>query len=126
MDDVRQTKRVGRDVFASFSAVLLRWVNDCFGGNQTHAAKVLGCTQSHISAMLSGKRGPGLNTLLLLHERTGISVDVMLGLAAPEPAALPSPESLSRAEMLQILDAELARRGLRPGAVAPTRRRRLK
>ncbi len=77
---VAKTKRVSATVLAAFAKVLKAWVDEEHKGNQTHAGKDLGVTQSHVSAMLGGLRGPGLNTLILLREKTHKSIDDMLGL----------------------------------------------
>lgn len=80
---VARTKAVSKQVQEAFGRVLTRWVNDTCDGNQTHAAKLLKVSQSHISAMMKGDRGPGLNTLILMREKTGLSIDEMLGLGLP-------------------------------------------
>jgi len=61
-------------------AIVAELVTTKFGNNQTRAAKALDCSQSHISAMVTGVRGPGLNTLLALRDYTGRSIDDLLGL----------------------------------------------
>lgn len=120
---VAKTKRVTPDVLAAFADVLGRWVKEHHGGNQTRAGKALGVTQSHVSAMLTGQRGPGLNTLILMRDQTGLSIDTMLGLVPPKQAQaqdLPEPSTVSRSDVLAILAAELEARGIR----VPVRRGR--
>lgn len=95
---VAKTKRVTTAVLEVFSAVLKAWVDKEHGGNQTRAGRALGVTQSHVSAMLGGVRGPGLNTLILMRDQTGLSIDQMLGF---EPA-----RKVSREEYRALL-AEL-------------------
>jgi transcriptional regulator with XRE-family HTH domain len=55
-------------------------------GNQTEAGKDLKITQGHISAILRGERGPGLNTLIRLRHKTGATIDSMLGFASVSAA----------------------------------------
>lgn len=98
----RTTKRVPKAAFEHFGRVLRAWVDDVHGGNQTAAAKQLGVTQGHISAMILGNRGPGLNTLIMLREKTGRSIVEMLGLGPP-PA-----EELSE-RLRASFDLEVAR-----------------
>jgi predicted transcriptional regulator len=88
LGSVSRTKRVPAAVLEHFGRELARWVNENFAGNQTHAARVLGVTQSHVSAMISGDRGPGLNTLILMRSKTGKSVDELLGLGPAPPEHL--------------------------------------
>lgn len=80
-----RSKRVPPEALAHFAAELRRVVEDRYAGNQTRAAKGLDCTQGHISAMLLGNRGPGLNTLMAMRDITGRSIDSLLGLP-PTPA----------------------------------------
>lgn len=98
----RTTKRVPRAAFEHFGRVLRAWVDDVHDGNQTAAAKQLGVTQGHISAMILGNRGPGLNTLILMREKTGKSIDEMLGLGPP-----PAEELAARLQA--SFDLEVAR-----------------
>lgn len=109
---VQNTKRLPPQVLAAFAAVFERWIRDAHDDNQTHAAADLGITQSHISAMLQGLRGPGLNTLILLRKKTGVSIDEMLGLPSLKGETYPDPATLTRGEIVRILDAELEARGL--------------
>lgn len=83
-----KTKRVPKEAMEAFGRALTKWVNEAHGGNQTHASKVLGISPGHISAMMSGARGPGLNALLALREKTGLSADELLGLGPPDVDAL--------------------------------------
>ncbi len=101
---VAKTKRVSPAVLTAFARVLKKWVDDEHKGNQTHAGKDLGVTQSHVSAMLAGLRGPGLNTLILLREKTHMSLDEMLGL---EPLASRK-GGLSEEDARRVVREELA------------------
>jgi predicted transcriptional regulator len=83
-----KTKRVPQAVLDSFARALALWVRESCDGNQTRAAKLLGVSQGHISAMILGTRGPGLNAILALRDRTGISTDELLGLGPPATEAL--------------------------------------
>ncbi len=80
-----KTKRVPQTVLDAFKRVLTNWVNDKCDGSQTRAKALLGVSQGHISAMMNGTRGPGLNALLALREQTGLTTDEILGLG-PAPA----------------------------------------
>lgn len=80
---VAKTKRVSPAVLKTFGGVLKTWVDKEHAGNQTHAGKALGVSQSYVSAMLGGIRGPGLNTLILMRDQTGLTIEQMLGLAPP-------------------------------------------
>lgn len=107
---VAKTKRVSRTVLDAFAAVLKKWVDEEYKGNQTHAGKALGVTQSHVSAMLNGVRGPGLNTLILMRDKTGYTIDQMLGLD-PIPVRTAADEAAMRRvsrEEYRALLAELA------------------
>lgn len=77
----KKTKRVSPEAHKAFSRFLERFIEERYGGNQTAAAKAIGVTQGHISAMILGNRGPGLNTLLELRLATGMTIDSMLGFA---------------------------------------------
>jgi hypothetical protein len=81
----QKTKRVPQAVLDHFARELGAWVEKVCEGNQTRAAKMLGVSQGHISAMMLGTRGPGLNALLALREQTGKTADELLGLG-PAPA----------------------------------------
>jgi plasmid maintenance system antidote protein VapI len=74
-----RTKTVPDAMAAAFREELRRYIDREFE-SQSEAGEKLGIDQSHISALLSGKRGVGLPVLLLLRERTGRSVDEWLGL----------------------------------------------
>ncbi len=89
---VAKTKRVSPTVLAAFARVLKKLVDEEYDGNQTRAGKDLGVTQSHISAMQLGVRGPGLNTLLLMREKTHMTIDDMLGLPPVAPRPMPKEE----------------------------------
>lgn len=97
-----RTKRVPQDVLDHFGRELRRWVDENFDGNQSKAAKILGVTQSTISGVMTGARGPGLGLLLLLRTKTGKSCDELLGVGPAPPVHLQ--------ERLQAsLDLEVAR-----------------
>ncbi len=83
-----KTKRVPKQAFEAFARALTKWVNEAHDGNQTAAGHALGISQGHISAMMRGDRGPGLNTILLLREKTGMSADELLGFGPPDVDAL--------------------------------------
>lgn len=78
----KNTKKLFDDPLKAFSRTLRQWVDARHKGNATHAAKALGVSQPHMSSMLSGDRGPGLNTLILLRAETGKTIDEILGFAA--------------------------------------------
>jgi plasmid maintenance system antidote protein VapI len=67
-------------VLAAFRNQLQSYVLAEFEDNQSRAGKALGIDQSHLSSLLSGKKGPGIPLLLKLRERTGRSIDEWLGL----------------------------------------------
>jgi hypothetical protein len=81
----KRTKRVDQRMLEFFGRELGRWVEDACDGNQTAAGKLLGVTQGHISAMIAGTRGPGLPTLIALSDKTGKSIDALLGRGRREP-----------------------------------------
>jgi hypothetical protein len=116
---VAKTKRVSRGALETFGKVLKKWVDDAHGGNQTHAAKDLGVAPSHISAMQLGARGPGLNTLILLRDKTGFTLDQMLGL---DP--MPAGGVLDEAAVRRILQAELAAHDREQEALNPPAKRK--
>lgn len=63
-----------------FVRVLREWVEKNADGNQSEAARKLrGVTQGHISSVLGGKRGPGIDLLLVMRRATGRTVDDLLG-----------------------------------------------
>lgn len=92
-------KRVPKPVHDDFKRVFEQWVKDNHDGNQTRAAKVLGITQSHVSALIKGIRGPGLDLLIKLRKRTSITIDQWLDLD-------PLPLAVSREEY-EVLLAEI-------------------
>jgi transcriptional regulator with XRE-family HTH domain len=87
-------------VLAHFAKELERVVRERYENNQTRAAKALDCTQGHISAMLLGNRGPGLNTLMAMRDITGRSIDSLLGLS-------PTPADNVIAQLRQTLELDL-------------------
>lgn len=81
----KQTKKIPEKPRKAFARVLQHLIDSKYEGNQTRAGKALHVTQGHISALLRGDRGPGLNMLLLMRLETGKTIDEMLGFeAAPE------------------------------------------
>jgi DNA-binding Lrp family transcriptional regulator len=70
---------------ARIADILREVVNDQYGGNQTRAADEWGVSQSHLSNLMNKKsgRGIGLRILLVLHEKTGRSLDDLVGLSTP-------------------------------------------
>ena len=97
-----KTKRVPQSVLDSFGRALTKWVNEAHDGNQTDAGRALGFSQGHISAMMLGTRGPGLNAIIALHQKTGTSVDELLGLG-------PAPADKLMAQFQASLGMEVAR-----------------
>lgn len=96
---------------AAFVARFTKWVADKHGGNQTHAGRDLGITQSHVSALVTGARGPGLSFLILLRRVSAVTLDEWLGLPPIQGTSAVLSEAdvrrLSRAEY-QALQDELA------------------
>lgn len=91
---MRRTKRIDQHILEHFGRQLDEWVRDAHGGNQTSTGKALGLSQGHISAMIQGARGPGLPTLIALREKTGRSIDDLLGLSkAPTARRTPVPSA---------------------------------
>lgn len=76
------TKRIPAPEFKAFGRFLDDWVNREYQGNQTAAGKALKISQGHISALIRGERGPGLSMLLKMREKTGATIDSMLGFAS--------------------------------------------
>lgn len=97
-----QTKRVPQAVVDHFCRELTQWVNEAHGGNQSSAAKSLGVTQSAISGVMTGARGPGLQLLLRLREKTGKSCDELLGVG-------PSPDTTLVEQLRASYELEVAR-----------------
>lgn len=83
-----RTKRVPQSVLDAFARALSRWVSEKCEGNQTLASSILGISQGHISALMLGTRGPGLPTIILVREKTGLSADELLGFGPPDVDAL--------------------------------------
>lgn len=75
-----RTKRVPQYALDHFALELRKVIEEKFEGNQTRAAKALDCSQPHLSNILSGKVGPGLNQLMAMRQLTGRSIDALLGL----------------------------------------------
>lgn len=82
LTSVSTTKRIPAPELEAFARFLQQWVTTAHGGNQTAAGKDLKITQGHISALVRGERGPGLNTLIRLRHKTGATIDSMLGFAS--------------------------------------------
>lgn len=80
------TKRIPPPEFKAFATFFEQWVERAYDGNQTAAGKALKISQGHVSAMMRGERGPGLNTLIRLRHKTGTTIDAMLGFASVTPA----------------------------------------
>ncbi len=97
-----KTKRVPQTVLDSFARALTKWVTDVCEGNQSQAAKLLRVSQGHISAMMNGSRGPGLNALIALRDQTGLSADELLGFG-------PAPGDALTERLRASLDLEVAR-----------------
>lgn len=77
---VMATKTLGAREKTAFVLAFSAWVNEKHGGNQTHAGKAIGITQSHVSALMGGDRGPGLNLLMKLRKPMSLTIDEILGL----------------------------------------------
>lgn len=75
----RQTKKIPEKARQCFARELQRLIDAKYEGNQTKAGKALEISQGHISALLAGDRGPGLNTLILMRLETGKTIDAILG-----------------------------------------------
>lgn len=80
MTSMSQTKSVPEPILRRFGEEIRRWVDEKCDGNQSEAGRMLGCSQSHISALISGVRGVGLHFILLFAAETGKSVDELLGM----------------------------------------------
>lgn len=49
-----------------------------FGGNQAATARAIGITAASLSDILAGKRGVGIETLLLISDLVHVSLDVLV------------------------------------------------
>jgi len=87
-----------------------------FRGSQSAAARRIGLSQSHMSALVSGtERGVGVAALLRLREYTGLTLDELLGLGPPPPRAEPEPvPDPLESRIRDLLRAELRRLGVEP------------
>lgn len=85
---VSMTKRIPAPELEAFARFLQQWVTSAHGGNQTAAGKDLKITQGHISALVRGERGPGLNTLIRLRHKTGATIDSSARCGTPSPNAI--------------------------------------
>lgn len=83
-----KTKRVPQHVLDHYALEVRRVIDERYEGNQTRAAKALDCSQSMLSNILNGTRGPGLNQLMALRHLTGRSIDSLLGLPPTEADGL--------------------------------------
>jgi len=79
---VARTKSVPEPIARAFRDQLRAYVDEHHDGNQTAAAKALGMTQGHLSALMRGDRKVGLTVLLDLRAKTGRTIDEWLGLGA--------------------------------------------
>lgn len=120
---VPQTKAVPDAVRRHFAAEVRRWVADQCDGNQSEAARRLGCSQSHISALTIHERGVGLNFILLFAAETGKSVDELLGMKTGMDTAEHIRQALR--EELAVLRGELKGPSDAPALPAPVVRRRM-
>lgn len=99
-------KRIDRRYIEHFATELRRFSDALYDGNDTRAAAALGISQAHFSHLVSaksqgpGSRGPGLSVLLLMRQRTGRSIDELLGL--PPPSADELMERLRASFELEI------------------------
>lgn len=84
----KNTRRIPKQAMEAFGRLLAEWVRDRHEDNQSKAGKALGISQGHISGMIRGEKGPGLNTLLLMRLETGKSIDEMLGFRAAPASEL--------------------------------------
>lgn len=94
-----RTKQIDDELRQRFGRKLRAWTDAEHGGNGSAAARALGISQSHMSAVLNGVRGVGLPVLLLFAEQTGQSLDAVLGLTRG---------SAEEASIREILRKELA------------------
>ena len=76
-----RTKAIDAELRLHFGKRLEQWVRETHEGNQSAAGRVLGVSQSHISAIISGTRGVGLHFLLLFAAATDSTIDDLLGMA---------------------------------------------
>lgn len=97
--DHSQTVAAAQEAFASR---VREFIDERCSGSQTKAAKRLGVSQPHLSAIMLGARGPGLATLLLLRRHTGMTIDALLGLEPPE-----DPEALRLLEEIEQHEAQM-------------------
>lgn len=105
-----KTKRVPQHVLDHYALEVRRVIDERYEGNQTRAAKALDCSQSMLSNILNGTRGPGLNQLMALRHLTGRSIDSLLGLPPTEADGLISKlmETLRDRAQIDIIVKEAA------------------
>jgi transcriptional regulator with XRE-family HTH domain len=78
-----RTKALPAEENEKARAFLSKIVREDFKGNESAAAKRIGISQSMLHEFLAGTRGAGQNVLRAIAIYAGVSVDVVLGLAAP-------------------------------------------
>ena len=100
------TKALPADRVSAFAAYFAEWVRTSCEDNQTRAGEQLGMSQSHVSALIKGARGPGLNLLIAMRRLTGHTIDQMLGLD-PLPVRA-APPALDAETAARLFRAELA------------------
>lgn len=87
-------------------------VVDRYNGSQTEAAKHVGISQGHVSAVLGESRGVGLTTAIRLASELDTTVDAILGLAEdPDDPALAAALASESWAAWQV-EAALSRRNL--------------
>lgn len=91
MAPAQNTKALDAPSREAARAFLRRFVDERFDGNHTRAATALGVSQAYVSDLLSGAKGAGSKILLALAEKTGVSLDVVLGRTSRVPDQV-SPE----------------------------------
>lgn len=104
-----RTKAIPARYAEPFRRKLAQVVREQYGDNQTRAEEGLGFTQSHISALINGRRSLGLAVLLELYEQTGITPNEWLGLEAPASKGTAADSHLVSAVVSGVADL-LARR----------------
>lgn len=80
--------------------VLRRWVDE--QGGQARAAEIFGVNQSTIARSLSPSNQPTLKILLLLRDKTGWTLERILGL--PERNHAPATVRLSESELMRVAE----------------------
>lgn len=98
----RTKQQIPEAVLAAFRAEFCRWVKERHKNNQSAAGRAIGMSQSQVSALMSGERRPGLETLIKLRKVMGISIDAMLGFEKPPEMPVPVPDPELRREVAQL------------------------